>query len=238
MNSFVFDGKSSLDFGLCIEHYPIQYAPKRKTEEISIPGRNGALHYDEGAFEDCTQIYECAFLDPYATAYTAHAVKEWLYTSGKRKRLEDSYDPEHFRLASFLGPLDIENKLGRIGKFKVKFQCDPRCFLKNGEDSIIFRGNGVLRNHWFDADPMILVYGTGAGSITIGATSLELLSIGGSLTIDCETMDAYRENNGSRENANAAIRCEKFPKLKNGDNPVSFSGGVTKIEIIPRWWEL
>ena len=238
MNFFVFDGKSSLDFGLYVEHYPIQYGAKRKIEEISIPGRNGSLHFDEGAFEDCTQIYECAFVDPDATAYTAHAVREWLYAPEKRKRLEDSYDPEHFRLARFLGPLDVENKLGRIGKCKVKFQCDPRHFLKNVDSPIGFSGSGTIRNHWFDAAPLILVSGTGPGAVTIGETTLELLEIGGTLPIKCETLDEYREMGGVRENANASIRAEKFPILKNGDTPISFSGGVTKIEIIPRWWEL
>lgn len=238
MNFFTFDGKRSLDFGLFVEHFPVQYAPERKMEAISIPGRNGSLHYDEGAFESYTQIYECAFLDPNATACTAHAVKEWLYAPGKMKRLEDSYDQEHFRLATFAGPLDIENKLGRIGKCKVKFLCDPRCFLQIGENPIIFAENGTLRNNWFSTSPLILISGSGAGSITIDETTVQILEIGGALTIDCETMDAYRETDGIKENANASILADSFPALKNGDNAVCFSGGVTKIEIVPRWWEL
>ena len=51
-------------------------------------------------------------------------------------------------------------------------------------------------------------------------------------------MNAYRKKADGRGNANADIRAEKFPILKNGDNSISFSGGVTEIQIIPRWWEL
>jgi phage-related protein len=52
--------------------------------------------------------------------------------------------------------------------------------------------------------------------------------------LDCDLQNAYNGNG----NRNMYIDAPEFPVLKNGENKISFSGGITKIQIIPRWWEL
>lgn len=234
---FEFAGRSSLEFGICIEHPPIRYSPKRKLEAVDIPGRFGALHLIEKGLDSYTQIYECAFFDETSTSNTGHRIKNWIYGAGTMQRLEDSYDPDYFTMALFQGPLDIEDKLKKIGKFKLKFLCDPRSFLKMGEDAVVFTENGSIKNHWQEALPIITVYGQGAGIIGIGGKTVELLDIGGKLVLDCERKDAWREQSGMQVNANGGIRLEDFPSLTPGENDIVFSGGVAKIELIPRWWE-
>lgn len=234
---FDFAGRCSLEFGIYIQRPPIRYAPKRRLETVDIPGRFGALHLEERGLESYTQIYECGYLDKIRTSDTGHEIKNWIYGAGGMQRLEDSYDPYHFRLACFHGPLDVEDKLRKIGLFKLKFLCGPRAYLKIGEEAVTFEKHGSIKNHWREAFPLITVYGQGAGRITIGGKTVELLDIGEKILLDCERLDAWRIVDGIAENANGSIRAEAFPSLDPGENGIEFSGGVAKIEIKPRWWE-
>ncbi len=237
-NGFSFAGMSTRDFNMLVEHYPKQGSPKRKRTSISVPGRNGDLHYDEGAFENYKQSYSCGFCDYRPTAELAHAIKCWLFSPRGYQRLEDGYDTAHFRMASFAGPLDIENQLNKIGKCTVTFDCAPQYFLKCGERPILLDTPSSLYNAWFPAQPIVYVYGSGDGTMTVGSVTVQLFGLSGSITLDCEMQNAYRVTGGVMENLNAHIRAPEFPTLAHGDNPITWSGGVERAEIIPRWWEL
>ena len=56
------------------------------------------------------------------------------------------------------------------------------------------------------------------------------------MVIDSELQDAYHGT--SNWNKNITLNDRRFPKLKAGENLISFSGGITSVEVIPRWWTL
>lgn len=237
INGFMYAGKCSIDFGLLVEHYPAQKAPERKRTTVSIPGRNGDLHYDEGAYENYTQSYECGFYCR-RTPEHAHAIKEWLLSSGAYQRLEDVYDPGHFRLASYAGPMDIENKLNKIGKCTISFDCKPQTFLCSGEAAITYTSPGQLYNANMTALPLITVYGSGDGTVAVGDRVVRIIGQTDTIILDCDMQNAYNEANGIVLNRNSYISATDFPRLLPGDNVIGWSGGVTKLEIVPRWWTL
>ncbi len=241
MNSgFRFGDKGTWDFDMHIERFPALGAPVRKLQTVEVPGRNGALHVLQNAFSNYTQPYDCYFHSDLPAPEQAHAVKAWLLASGAYQRLEDTYDPEHFRLAAFTGPLDIENILNKYGRCTVNFDCDPRSFLKSGETALTFTEPGQLMNPTlFEALPLITVYGTTSGTVTVGTATVDIRYITDPIILDCENQNAYSQpGEGAPENQNINIKAIPFPTLAPGSNPVSFSGGITKVEIIPRWWEL
>lgn len=235
---FIFDGRSTAEFGMAVEVHPAQNAPKRRRTAITIPGRNGALHYDEGAYENHKQEYSVWFKGELPTPEQAHGVKGWLLGGRGYRRLEDKYDPQHFRLASFAGPLTVSNILGRYGKCKITFDCDPRCFLKEGENAVKFTQAGYLYNPTaFEATPIIRVYGTAAGTVTVAGVTVKILSIATGLVLDCENENAYALGDVG-QSLNDTIYAPEFPVLTAGENRVSFDGGIAAVEIVPRWWEL
>lgn len=237
---FVFDGKSSLDFDLHIEKIPVIKMPERKRTKISVPGRNGDLHIDDGSFENYIQSYECYFHGNCSATELAHAIKGWLASSGAYRRLEDSYDPQCFRMATFTGPMDIANILYEYGRCKINFDCAPQSFLKSGEQKITIASPTILSNPTgFCAAPIIVVYGTGSGTITVGDRSVRVKTIADQIVLDCELQHAYRQvGEGAPENKNGCIYAPEFPVLSPGDNLLNWSGGITHLEIIPRWWTL
>lgn len=240
-SGFRFGEKATWDFHMHVQRSPAQAAPMRRMQKISVLGRNGNLHIQDDSFENYTQPYDCYFHNPdKPMPGQAHAIKSWLGASGAYQRLEDTYDSEHFRLATFAGPLDIENRLNRYGICTVYFDCDPRSFLKQGETPVLFSAPGEIRNPTaFPSMPMITVMGDGPGSVTVGAYSVEVLAMDTPIILDCEVQQAYTQpGEGAPLSKNGDIKALPFPRLDPGSNIISFSGGITAVEIIPRWWEL
>lgn len=64
----------------------------------------------------------------------------------------------------------------------------------------------------------------------VGTTIVELEGVSGSITLDSQLQEAYSGVIG----LNSAMSGE-FPILKPGQNAVSWSGEVTKVEIQPNW---
>lgn len=96
---------------------------------------------------------------------------------------------------------------------------------------------GYLRNPTaFKSRPIIKIYGFGSGELEIGDQVLEISSIDNYLVIDCEMMEIYKD----KINCNSKVKLNRndFPKLLPGLNRILFSGGITSVEVIPKWWTI
>lgn len=228
-------GKTSDTLGVVVEHYPVRIVPERALTETEIAGRNGALVQYDGNWNNYTQEYE-VYISAEKTGFVraARAVAEWLSAPVGYQRLEDSYEPDVYRMAYYAGGQDIESILNRFGRATIEFVCKPQRFLKSGEAPKTFTEAGTLTNITrMDALPVITVYGTG-GTVTVNDTTVEISEIEDYVVLDCELMDAYKGN----ENRNPYVSAADFPVLVSGINNISFSGGITSLEIVPHWWTI
>ena len=92
-----------------------------------------------------------------------------------------------------------------------------------------------LINAWQPAKPLIQVTGTGDGTLVVGGSTISISDMTGAITLDSETEDAY----SGTENLNNNVQVNgSYPILQNGKTAVSFSGGITAVQITPRWWSL
>jgi phage-related protein len=120
----------------------------------------------------------------------------------------------------------------RVGNFGITFICDPRRFLKSGDNVNVLTSNGSLFNPtYYDAKPLIRVYGT--GSFTVNDITVTITNANQYTDIDCEIMDAYKGTTNC--NGNIQTTNNKFPVLTPGQNNITLNG-VTRLEITPRWW--
>lgn len=234
---FWFDGKCSADFGIMVSGMNTFNAAERDVEKVVVPGRNGEMILDNGRLKNISIQYPISFAGDFQTH--ALAAKAWLLSSGGYKRLTDSYNPEYFRMAAFVGPIDFDvTLLNRVGETTLTFDCKPQLYLKSGELPLRFSHPTVLLNTGSPALPNIHIFGEGTGELTIGKTTVSILGFNGDITLDCEDMDAYRVADGLLVNCNGLIYAPEFPVLQPGENSISWSGGIDHIEIIPRWWTL
>lgn len=228
-----FDYKSADDFHVVVERYPDIILPSRKSEKIAIKGRNGDLLIQQDAFENVHQRYDIYISAEAPRVLTvAHKVAEWLCVKGYR-RLEDSYWRDTFRMASFTGGVEIANILNRFGRATIDFDCKPQRFYKFGDQFITLTNGQILHNPSpFTAKPIMIVNGSGAGTITDGVNTLTLTNCN-NMTIDCDVMQIYQGTTNRNSVGSGA-----FLELPEGDTQISWTGGITSVTLKPRWWTI
>ena len=238
MGLVIFNGLSSEDMHAQVEAPPEYEVPERDYEVTHIPGRNGDVIIDKGSYKNIERKYKMA-LDATGdhgsyTEIVSNFIK-WLHSASGYARLEDSYEPDYFRLAMYQENITVSNLFMEAGEVDVTFNCKPQRFLKSGEKPLTFKSSGKIINPTiFDSNPLVIVTGTGTGEIKIGDYGVTINDIATAIIIDSELKDAY----SAELNRNSNISLSEFPVLKFGSNDVSFSGGVTSVTIIPRWWTL
>lgn len=226
-------GVPSSEAPVVVEHPPGRVVPKRKMDVIDVPGRNGPVIISQDAFESVVQAYDVHI--PSGVPDLALAIRgviNWLCQPGWN-RLEDSYEPEVYRIAFFEGNHDIENILNKGAKLRIEFTCKPERWLKEGEVPIVMSSSGSLRNPTGrTAKPLITVRGSSSGVLRVGSYTLNLTNCNG-IVLDCDYEDAYK--NGT--NMNNTVTGD-FPKLPEGVTNITWSGGITGLTVVPRWWTL
>ena len=127
----------------------------------------------------------------------------------------------------------------QTGLFTLNFDCKPQRFLKTGEyPTPVEEPMALLNPTAFTALPLITVYGTGEGTVTVGDITVRIKVMEDHLILDSDTQNAYTEADGVMTNQNYNIYAPVFPQLEPGVNQISWTGGVERLEIIPRWWTL
>lgn len=234
--SIIWAGKSSQDLGIVIEKAPTISRPARKFTTYTIPGRSGDIIEPQDAWSNYTQSYSI-----WAGGYTdgsaqlsMSAISAWLLSPKGYQRLEDNFEPDIYREAYFVGPIEAEDILSQVGKCEIQFNCKPQRYLKLGEKRKTYSSGDVIFNPTqFEAKPLITVYGSGNGSITINGSTLTITGMTDYLNIDCETMDVYRQTS---ENRNSLV-SGTFPTIAPESNTIVYNN-LSSVEIIPRYYSI
>ena len=234
MGVIIFNNKSSADCRIQVAHPPGYAYPERDYTITHIPGRNGDIIQDNGCYKNVERTYEVSFDVPNEDFATyANAVSAWLHSTTGYARLEDSYEPNYYRMATYQESNIFENLYNKAGTATIVFECKPQRFLKTGDNTITIQNSLTIMNPTgFEAYPLFKVTGT-SGVLTVNGNSITISSIDGFIMLDCELQDAYKEN----INKNSTI-SGTFPVLKPGSNTISWTGGISSVVMKPRWWTI
>jgi phage-related protein len=232
--TFYLDGVDARSAGIYLQS-PIKFSEAVPIIEAqTIAGRNGDLINYTGSYENRSASASCFCLQK-DVEKALRSAGRFLMTKKGYRRLETSDDPEHYWLAVIENSPQISMRLRTLAPFEIGFDCKPQAFVKSGENAVVFTENGSLFNQYGQiALPFITLYGQGAGTLTIGDCVVEVKTLNGTLYLDSDTQNAYNDNGNQNLNINAPV----FPVLGDGEIPIAFSGGIERVEIIPRWWEL
>lgn len=232
--TFYLDGIDARSAGIQLQA-PIEFSEAVPVVEAqTIPGRNGDLIWETGSYENRSGSASCFCLQEDVEKAVSSAGRFLMGKKGYR-RLETSDDPDHYWTARVENSPQIAMRLRTLAPFEVGFDCKPQRFVKAGENAVVFTSSGSLFNQYGQiALPFITLYGQGAGRLTIGDCVVEVKALDGVLYLDSDTQNAYNDSGNQNLNINAPV----FPVLGDGEIPVAFSGGIERVEIIPRWWEL
>lgn len=233
MKQVTFDGKPLSEFGVYSSGKGTYATPSRSVEYVQVPGRNGNLIIDNGRFENIVVPYDSFIVEHLRERFAG--LRAFLLSRRGYKRLEDSFQPEEFRLASFSDSINPElTQLNREGTFALNFNCKPQRFLKIGEQEKEFTDDGTIYNPTlFDAKPLLRVYGT--GSVSLNGSAVRITDANEYTDIDCDTMNAYK----GTENRNQYVEfVNDAITLGEGENTILLNEDVTRVVITPRWWTI
>lgn len=239
MGIVVFNNISSKDLGVEVETFPTYEVPERVYQVISVPGRNGDIIIDTGTYRNVPRTYEVSIATYDRVPYHIKMgkVAEWLRSASGYAILEDSYEPDFYRYAYYNNAISIENLFNEAGKATLEFICKPQKFYKDGDKPIIFTSAGKIQNRTDNvALPIInIVTDNTQGTVTVGEYGFTVkANVGNNIIVNSELEDAYYGT--VNKNSYIVLNEKGFPKLNPGENVISFTGGVQRVEVIPKWW--
>ena len=232
--TFYLDGIDARSVGIQLQA-PVSFSEAVPAVEVqTIPGRNGNIVFYAGSYENRSGSASCFCLQKDVEKAISSAGRFLMGKKGYR-RLETSDDPDHYWIARVENSPQIAMRIRMLAPFEIGFDCKPQRFVKSGENAIVFTSSGSLFNQYGQiALPLITLYGHGTGRLTIGDCVVDVKALDGILYIDSDTQNAYNDNGNQNMNINAPT----FPTLPDGETQIAFSGGIERVEIVPRWWEL
>lgn len=216
--------------GLIICELPPITKPKMKTSIIKIDGRDGDI-VEELGYESYTKSINIGL----ARNYKIDELIKYFTGSGT---LEISNEPNKIYNCKIIDKIDYE-KLLRFKKAIVKFHTQPFKYLKNEkiiEQTITTQTSIKVNNIGFEiSKPIITLEGTGTIEISVNNSTAFKYTFPENETkvvIDSIEEEAYLD--GTYKNRNM---LGEFPKLQVGENTITWTGTLTKINVEPksRW---
>jgi phage-related protein len=227
-----FNNKDLRDFGVYISGSGVFNAPERVYDAIEIPGRNGVLLGTERRMSNIDVTYPAYIYANFKQAMTE--LKSFLLSQIGYQKIIDSYYPGEYRLGYYAGGMEVEAMPTLdAGQFELTFNCKPQRYLISGDTVQTLTESGTITNPTaFASAPLLRIYGT--GSATVNGVTLTISAADTYTDVDCELMEAYK---GSvSRNSFLSLSGVDFPVLSPGENTITLGGGVTQIQITPRWW--
>lgn len=191
-----FAGKSSKDFLLYLSGPGVYDSPAADVESTSVPGRNGDIITENARtgrrrYQNVDIKYKAFFFNglPAKTA----AVKAWLLSPIGYQKLQDTYDPDFFRMAVCKDALEFDVTAQKAAEMELTFNCKPQRWSVDGQRVLQLDGRSTLKNPFaFPAQPIFKVYGDSGGELYVGEEKIIIHSIQDYVLLNCETHNAYK----------------------------------------------
>ena len=223
---FIYNGIDSRMMGVIVTAMPSTVRAAQRVESVKVPGRSGSLHETDGSYDNYTKTMECAIKN----RQKIDDIAAWLTGSGE---IIFSSEPDKVYRVTISNTISIAQMMRTFQKFQVSFDTYPFKYSVNRFDEAlelekpaVILGKGTVYSQ-----PVITVYGSGAVTLTINGADYPLDNVDGYVTINSEIEECYKD----AINMNNIFSADEFPRLEPGENAISWTGSVEKIEIQPNW---
>ena len=240
--SFTFNSKNSTAKGFNVTSRQVYSAPAYDLNAIEVPGRSGDVLNPQNRYKNKIVSYT-GFMktSDFAGATKrerlsagTRALKGWLLAdAGAYHDLTDDYDPGFTRRAYISGETAISEVLDRPDgvELTISFNCEPFMYGPTATDSTFTTSGTISNPNEFSSLPLITITMSSGGTLTVGSKTWTIGTYSGTLYVDSEVMDWY--DAGALKNN--LVTGDGFPELEPGSNSISFTGGISKVVITPRW---
>ncbi|WP_425540036.1 hypothetical protein [Microaceticoccus formicicus] len=230
MVTIEYNGITNKKFNLIVTEFEQRKRAEEHIIEYEVEGRSGSIVDRLGTYKSYTRSFQ--FVNYKKDNY--QKIHKWLSGSGI---LRTSEDENGFFYADVINVIDrdyVGQYNGTTNLINVAFKVEPFFYFNKGQYILEALGTKKLNNIGsIYSEPVIKVFGNGTGEISINDKVLRLTNINGYLTIDSRLQIAHKDKLPAGRNM-----VGDFPVFKEGENIISFNGGISKLEIQPNWREL
>lgn len=222
---FEFDGVKSTDRGVILRAMPRRPIPAERGQRTTVPGRSGWIWIGENGAYDAIKIsVECES----AAGYTSEKTAAWL--KGRTGLLRFSDEQNSAYRARCIASFARENKFLSFDTqlFTVEFDCQPYRYVYPAPPAVTLTEAGSIVNAGTaESLPRIAITATGDYTMTVNGYEIEIA--GGSAVIDSALEDCFEADGVTL--ANSRVTMSAFPRLKSGENAISWTGSVSSVSI-------
>lgn len=224
-NYFIWNGISSLIFGW-IKELPFPFSSMMNFEYTSVPNYSTPIVICKNTRNKITISVELQLKD--RNGY--NEVYSWLNNENKQGALILSDDLQKFYKAT-CSSVKVNYKTYNISSININFDCFPFRYAVDNQPIVLNESSTINVDGNYYSEPKIKLYGSGNGILTINNESIAVW-IDEYLTLDTERLIAYKDNTVALQQT-----IGNFPYLQVGENTISWSGGITSVEITKneRW---
>lgn len=231
MNNYViFKGIDSRTIrGLIIQELPSITKPKMRVSETVIDGVDGS-YIEELGYESYDKTLKIGL----TRNYDIDEVIDYFNGEGS---IVFSNEPDKYYKVKIIGQINYE-RLVRFKQATIKIRTQPFKYLYQEHNQVFNNPTEsitVINNGFLDSKPIIKLEGSGTIEFKIDNVAIFSYTFPNNeseVIIDSDKQDAYLGNILKNRNMNG-----EFPLLKRGKNIVTWTGTITKIEVIAnsRW---
>ena len=202
---------------------PITKSTRDIVKSPPVPGRDGFLTQDFETYQGTVKPCECTLLD----ITMVDQLPAWLDGSGE---VIFSNQPDRKYQACIINQISFSRINRKWYKFIVMFDCQPLPLMLDSPVITLTVPGNITNAGTHSSKPVIKIYGTGTVDLSINGNVIHLTNVVGYVTIDSGLMDSYKDTLLKNNDM-----IGEFPELIVGENTISWTGAVTKVEITPNW---
>lgn len=234
---FEYNGINSKDMNIKIENDVAFPSPEADIEFVEVLGKDGELAIDNKRLKGVKfpLPIQLRTSNDVSVNDQATEISNWLKGEIGWFPLKFSGQPDFHYIAMCYEQFDIKETLKNFGKTVITFRLKPVKIRNDNALTEILNGDTLTNTIKKATEPYIKI--TGTGDITVqnnGQDWLILTGVEDYIEIDSEVMSTYKDDLPQNEKMNGLL-SPMYPILESGDNVITWTGNVTKFEILTRW---
>lgn len=230
MNSkdyIIINGVSSNTVHVWIDTPPMPPKARKKTQSISIPGREDVIttngEYEDVEYKITAYVFE--------RDYNPDQLYIWMENA---KTITTSLSSDYYYKVKKVN--GVTPSYSGHGKYRLdlSFTCSPfRYSLSNNKIEKTTKTFTINNTGTYFSEPVYEIQGSGEISVKVNdnENTITVYDVNGTIIIDCERLVAYNSDN------DFLVTKGVFPFLSVGSNTVTVTGNVTKtgVYVNKRW---
>ena len=225
------DYHSLMDYKVLVQKGPPYIINNEHCELINIDGRNGSVTIKDGTYPDIKLPFEVRILSKNSTELHSliDEIIDWLTISSNNDKL--IYDREDvYYIVKRVNFGDIANEIRAGGTFELDFICEPFKYVL-GEHYITLENNTTIYySGTVPGECNVKIYGNGNIQLTINDETVQINNVNEYVELDSKLLLCLNKDKTSK----SIDMIGHFPLLTRGSNCISWTGSVSKVEILLR----